>query len=453
MNSKSLILASLVMAANAAMASDVDYSSGVFIVNEDWFGHNNSTLNYLDADNADGDYWHYRVIQAENPGVELGCTAQFATIYNGRIYITSKQAKDGGATTTGGRITVADAKTLKVLWQSENISTDGTQADGRAFVGVSADKGYISTSKGIWVLDLNNLCVTGKVSDPDNLTNNYYINSQTGTMIAVGNKVFAANQHEGVLVIDTDTDQIINVISMNTVKDGAGIGTIVQAKEGMLWLSVAADRTGAGSSLPYIVKLDPETLATEVIDIADDFYAPSNSWYAWTPDAFCASAQTNTLYWKGAENRWFDGGKIYRYNIDTNEQSLFLDFDSEGAGWKVYGCSMRVHPVTDELYLSLYQSYGETKYIVRRYSNSGTLLNEYPMSANYWFPSVPFFPEADNSAAVGSIAADTDSTIADIYTLSGILVARNADLSQSQSLTPGIYIARTNTTAQKFIAK
>lgn len=450
MNSKSLIFASLVMAANVAIASDVDFSKGVFIVNEDWFGHNNSTLNYLDADNENGDYWHYRVFQTENPGYELGCTAEFATIYNGRIYILSKQEKDGGASITGGRITIADAKTLQVIWQSTTISTDGSQADSRAFVGINASKGYVSTSGGIWIVDLDNLCITGKVTDPDNLTNKF-CDEQSGTMVAVGNKVFAANQHEGVFVIDTDTDQIVDVISMDIVSKGAGIGSIVQSKDGMLWLSVAEDKTGSGSALPYIVKLNPSTLATKVIAINNDLYAPTNSWYAWTPDAFCASSQTNTLYWKGAESRWFDGGKIFKYDIDRNEQSLFIDLDSEDDGWKVYGCSMRVHPQTDELYMSLYKSYGNTSYTVRRYDNSGSMVKEYPMEANYWFPAVPFFPEAIADTSVNDITCG-EST-ADIYNLSGILIARNVDLAQKLNLAPGIYIARTGNTSRKLLVK
>ena len=64
----------------SAAASSPDYTKGVFIVNEDWYGHNNSTLNHLDPDNPDGDYWTYRVIQHENEGMELGATNQFGAI-------------------------------------------------------------------------------------------------------------------------------------------------------------------------------------------------------------------------------------------------------------------------------------------------------------------------------------------------------------------------------------
>ena len=91
----------------SAAASSPDYTKGVFIVNEDWYGHNNSTLNHLDPDNPDGDYWTYRVIRHENEGMELGATNQFGAIFQGRFYLIAKQAKDPGADITGGRITIA----------------------------------------------------------------------------------------------------------------------------------------------------------------------------------------------------------------------------------------------------------------------------------------------------------------------------------------------------------
>ena len=137
-----------------AAAEDVDYTDGFFIVNEDWYGHQNSTVNYFQPDNPDGDYWHYRVIQAENPGKELGCTNQYGAIWDDRFYLIAKQDKDPGADVTGGRISVTDARTMKLIGQLQLIDPSGKQCDGRAFTGVNSRKGYVSTSNGIWVLDL-----------------------------------------------------------------------------------------------------------------------------------------------------------------------------------------------------------------------------------------------------------------------------------------------------------
>ena len=139
----------------AAAGTDSDYSEGILVVNEDWYGHQNSTVNYLLPDDPEGVFWQYRVIQAENPGHELGCTNQYGAIWNGRLYLIAKQEKDPGASVTGGRISVADAKTLKLIKQLEIIDPSGRQCDGRAFCGVSATKGYVSSSNGIWILNLD----------------------------------------------------------------------------------------------------------------------------------------------------------------------------------------------------------------------------------------------------------------------------------------------------------
>ena len=60
--------------ATAQANEQVDYTKGTFIVNEDWFGHQNSTVNFLSDDGK----WTLRAFQKENPGHELGCTSQFA---------------------------------------------------------------------------------------------------------------------------------------------------------------------------------------------------------------------------------------------------------------------------------------------------------------------------------------------------------------------------------------
>ena len=56
------------VAALSATAAAEDLDGGFFILNEDWYGHQNSTINYLRPDDPDGVYWDYRVFQSRNPG-------------------------------------------------------------------------------------------------------------------------------------------------------------------------------------------------------------------------------------------------------------------------------------------------------------------------------------------------------------------------------------------------
>ena len=176
------LMAGVVYATPAFPKEGIDYSEGVFVVNEDWYGHQNSTLNYLLPEAPDGETWNYRVIQNENPGKELGCTAQYATIWQGRLYVIAKQAKDPGANVTGGRITVADAATMEILCQRELIDPSGKQCDGRGFVGVDEHKGYISTSNGVWIFNLDTMEVERQIEGTENNTGSLY-SSQSGAMV------------------------------------------------------------------------------------------------------------------------------------------------------------------------------------------------------------------------------------------------------------------------------
>lgn len=467
-------------------AQDVDYTKGVFIVNEDWYGHQNSTVNYLLPDAEDGNYWHYRVIQTENPGTELGCTNQYGAIYNGRFYFIAKQDKDPGATIAGGRITVSDAKTMKVLYQSAVIDPSGATCDGRAFIGVDENKGYISSSNGVWIFDLNTFEVKGKIKgtenpnedtggNPSNPGGSLY-HGQTGSMVMSGGLVFVAHQQYGVLVVDPQKDEVVQTIPVTIVAEGAGVGSVVKSKDGMIWASVAANVSGTGATLANLVKIDPVTLDTEVIDLPENIEAPANSWYAWTPDGFCASAQNNCLYWNGGESSWFSGYRIFKYDIDSGEISKIIDLQEDGDSWQLYGCSMRVHPKTDEIYMSLYHQFSDPTFIARRYSSDGEKINDYPMIQNYWFPSLPVFPEetGDTGVSENTARCNNDMIISlsegklfisnvtgnqvFVYSVSGCLV-KSASVADGicfinmTDLSAGVYIVRTANAARKIILK
>ena len=401
----------------------VDYSKGTFIVNEDWYGHQNSTLNFLTDDGE----WVYRVIQKENPGVEIGATAQYGAIYGDKFFVMAKQPKDPGASITGGRITVCDAKTMKVLKQIENIAVDdkgSSIADGRGFLGVDEHKAYVGSSNGIYVLDLDSLKITGSVSGAGNDSDDPYqqlYGGQIGNMVRVNDRVFAVHQKNGLLIINPATDEVEKTVE---APEGWGFGSVVLSKDGNLWLSLAAS-SGSGQADTRIVKLNPATLEQTIIESPEGIFGPANTWYAWTPDCFCASKQNNVLYWNGGNSSWFSGKTIYKYDIDSNTFSTFIDYNNDPDGWQIYGCSFRVNPVTDEAIVSLYKSYGDPTYVVRKYDNEGKQTAEYSMISNYWFPSLPVFP--DNEAPVVADIDPVSITTEDSTTVSLKDVATDAD--------------------------
>ena len=122
---------------------------------------------------------------------------------------------------------------------------------------------------------------------------------------------------------------------------------------------------------------------------------------------------------------------------------------------------MRVHPQTDELYMSLYKSFGDPTYITRRYDANGNKVRDYAMESHYWFPSLPVFPlSPDNvpGTSVSVSAPDADNNIA-IRVENGCVYADGCDdlnvftldgrQMPSQNLAPGIYIVRAGNVTKK----
>ena len=432
-----------------AQTDDIDYTTGVFFVNEDWYGHQNSTVNYL----TEKGEWVYRVIQKENPGMELGCTNQHGIIYGDRFYLIAKQQQDPGSKIKGGRITVADAKTMKVIKQLDKIDPSGNTCDGRGCLGVDENKVYISTSNGIWIFNSNTLEVTGQIKGTENPFaasgtggnanpgNKALYWGQSGCMVRINDYVFSVHQEYGVLVIDPSTDKVIKVIDMKSLidtfneylaekaklKDDAEpcVGSsLVMAKDGSLWVSVTLNKDGYGNMLPFIVRIDPISFGTEVVYISPDTgnYPPASSWYAWTPDGFCASNVENALYWNGGENSWFSNSKFFKFDVDTRTVTNIIDLDKQPEKWKLYGCSMRPHPITGDLYMSLFKGdFADNTYKTVRTDKDGKMLKGYPMIKNYWFPSLPVFPDVEapipNDLGIKNIDTNEASTKISLSTL------------------------------------
>jgi hypothetical protein len=456
-----------------------EYTGGVFIVNEDWYGHQNSTLNFLSNDGE----WTYRVFQLENPGMELGCTSQFGTIHDGKFYIVSKQEKDPGAQITGGRLTVCDAKTMKCIKQFPVISLNEkgkSNADGRAFLGIGEKKGYISSSNGIYIFDIENMEVGAQIKGSDNPEDAGYgslYHGQVGNMALADNYVFAVHQSQGILIIDPAEDKLIGTIQAPNEYDASsgkyvqrGFGSVVKSKNNNLWISVCANQSGSGAACEYMFRLHPSTLDTVRVELPAGWAVP-NSWYAWTADGFCASAQENKLYWKNNAG-WFASTKIYSYNIDNDTFDEI--YDTSAIGWSIYGAGFRIHPVTDEIYCSLYHEFLEPTYQTVRISAQGVLLSEHSMINNYWFPAMPVFPEIkynDNSAGHVEVAhvkvypnpanayiivnTQTDSEI-NIHDLAGKTILSTISSGESteidiRAFEKGMYLIKTATGSTKFI--
>ena len=349
------------------LPATVDYTKGAYIVNEDWYGHRNSTVNFL---SKDGTFVYNHV---EN----LGVTACYGTFFGNRFYAISKQ--DGGY----GRISVCDANSTRVIKQIKDI--DGK--DGRSFCGVDEHKAYVSTSKGIYTLNLDELTVGAAVKNADGGDAEL---GECGNMVRLGDYVYATEYGKSLRIIDCNTDRIVATIS------SANVYSITMSKDGQLWVS-----TNKGIS-----RVNTESRQLEEIALPSGVSVPAKS-YAWTPDGLCASLQNNVIYWTSASG-WNPPTTIFKYDIDNKKFAKVVDLTNDPENRSIYGCSFRVDTKTDNLYLTAAVGY-KNDYKVRRYDADGKQLAEYVMDdkeKNYWFPGMFVFPDTEDPI-VGNIDAVT----------------------------------------------
>ena len=344
------------------LPATVDYTKGAYIVNEDWYGHRNSTVNFL---SKDGTFVYDHV---EN----LGVTACYGTFFGNRFYAISKQ--DGGY----GRISVCDANSTRIIKQIKDI--DGK--DGRSFCGVDEHKAYVSTEKGIYTLNLDELTVGAAVKNADGDDAGL---GECGNMVRLGDYVYATEYGKSLRIIDCNTDRIVATIT-------AKVYSITMSKDGQLWVSTANG----------ISRVNTESRQLEEIALPSGVSAPAKSSYAWTPDGLCASLQNNVIYWTSVSGSGTT--IIFKYDIDNNEFAKVVDLTNDPEKRSIYGCSFRVDTKTDNLYLTAAVGYNND-YKVRRYDADGKQLAEYVMDdkgKNYWFPGMFVFPDVEDPI-VGNI--------------------------------------------------
>jgi len=354
--------------------SSTNFTNGYFMVNEDWYGHTNGSVNFIDNNGQ----INYRVYSNANNNHAFGATTQYGTIYGDKFYFISKQAADGGDTqyTPGGRLVVANAQTMQKIAGFNSIGG----GDGRTFVGVNEHKGYIGTSNGIFLFDIDNLQVGNLITGTGG--GSAYA-GQIGNMIRTSKYVFAVKQTAGILVIDPATDTLISTIS-------GAYHSIVQAKDGSIW--AIQDQK--------VVNINPTTFAVTSYNIPTTKYL--GSWGAWNAGSFSASRQQNALYWINSINSFNSGTQIVKFDVTAktfNENFAVIPGQTGTYKQIPYGAGLRVNPTTDELILNTTESgFGAhyQKNWIHTFNNSGTLTNTKTLNDYYWFPALAVFP--DNTA-------------------------------------------------------
>jgi len=387
-------------------------------------------LNYLFPDGS----WDYDVYTTFSGGRTFGVTTQYGAIYGDKAYFVSKQ---------GPRLVVTDAAKMTEYREFWNIGSVGSNnIDGRSFLGVDEHKGYVGTSSGICVVNLDSLpIVTGdrvensKVVDiaVSNLpytavtgsgsSDGGLYSQQIGTMIRVGDRVFAVQQGVGLLVINALTNQL------ETTLKGYNYATLTLSKDGYLWSGTTkyvSTGTLDEESSNVLLRIDPWSLEVKEVALPSGYAGPVSYWGAWQADAVAGSPKENVLYWTGDNNH-----KIYRYDIATNTIQTFFDAadmalpsDFPSSKWAMYGTSFGIHPVTGELYawitlFNLSATNPERQiWEVVKIDPQTDDKTVYPMDRQYWWPSMMVFQDKQApviSNALSSVSLTATQRTAKLY--------------------------------------
>ena len=423
-----------------------NYTNGVYVLNEDWYGHNNSTLNFWNPETETIDYLIMQM--ANNYEYSLGCTSQYGQLYGDFIVITGKQDKDPGepGDMKSGRVAILHKNTLKpvgdevhpLISVNENNKSD---ADGRGVCFVDNEKFYVGTSNGIYVFKWNeqgkiftwdsekpiagtenNLITGDEVSNADGLGPLYQ--NQIGMMLRTQDYVFAIKQDLGVLVINPETDEIITII------EGC-FSTMAQSKDGDIWVGVNCQEEGNEENLNYpygwngdawngsqLMCIDQYTLETKKVRI--DTGGIPQSWYAWTAGSLTASETENALYFVYTDPslgqiNWFRNCVLYRFNIDaidwdnidlTNSDEAYAEgaceeiYDSSFDDLYFYGGALQCNPKDGNLYASFYvgENIATQEWIYAILNPEGEMIQYQEPIKRYWYPAMFIFP--DNEAPI-----------------------------------------------------
>jgi len=451
------LITSALIAGSSMLLTAQNYTNGVYVLNEDWYGHNNSTLNFWNPETEAIDYLIMQM--ANNYEYSLGCTSQYGQLYGDFIVITGKQDKDPGepGDMKSGRVSILHRNTLKPVGDEVHplISVnekDKSDADGRGVCFVDNKKFYIGTSNGIYVFKWDehgkiftwdsekiipgteNVLITGdEVSNADGLGPLYQ--NQIGMMLRTQDYVFAIKQDLGVLVIDPQTDEIITII------EGC-FSTMAQSKDGNIWVGVNYQKEGSEDNLNYpygwngdawngsqLMCIDQYTLETKKVRL--DTGGIPQSWYAWTAGTLTASETENVLYFVYTDPslgqiNWFRNCVLYRFNIDaidwnnidlSNPDEAYAEgaceeiYDSSFDNLYFYGGALQCNPKDGNLYASLYvgENIATQEWIYAIINSEGEMTQYQEPIKRYWYPAMFIFP--DNEAPI--VDGLEDITIAD----------------------------------------
>lgn len=369
-----------------SLGASAQYTNGYFIVNEGQYGNGSGPLNFYSAKTGE---MQYDVYATANEGATFGMTPQFATVADGKLFVCSKQNFGNG-----GRLVVADAKTLATLTSQAEI--DGS-ADTRGIAVVpGADKFFVGTNMGVYAYDLTSFEKIGLVegsSDPEAGT----YSPGSGDMVVLNGMVYVASPDK-IMVIDPATNAVSKTIEVPSLvsvfeMDGALYGACNSCTWG----------TPSATDTEQFVKI------SEVGEVEKTYTVPmasTNFWFTPKPCQPVVIPGTHTIVYSPGEGTNY----LCKYDFDTETfTEKFITFDGRQ---QMYGHCVEVDPSTSQILVATFQSYSSTNYWFNIYSADGEVVSSTKLNSRYWFPTKVLNAEKDDATAVENL--NTESAVTSV---------------------------------------
>ena len=395
---------------------DFTFTNGIIFVNEDRYGPNQGSLNYY---NYDYDEMEYNVYAFVNPGMKLGVTTQFGQIFGNHLFLVSKQANgsEASGTTMGSRLAVLDAATLK---QQGSVLRFGESPDsvydGRAYCGVTTDKGYVSTSAGIFVFDVPSMSVTGSIAGTMSSAKgdfNSLYRDQCGDMVRFGQYVFAVQQGRGLHVIDPATDAVVTTLPF------PNIVTVFVTAGGNLYVANNSREIYDYSGGPYeanFTRIDPVTFEVMEVHELDETHGAMSSWGAWRACAVCADPVNERVYYGYDEYQNY----ISCYDFSTRQfidhyidlpEAAEINWDGSVNHQGLYASALSFDPHTGDMVVQTLEAAPMYAYQIMDHNwvlfydaSTRELKRQVRLRDAYWFPAMAVYPDVNEPTV---IIADT----------------------------------------------
>lgn len=373
-------------------AQGSDYDSGYMLLNEGWFGHDNASLTHVSADGT----VNTKVFSTANPSNTLGVTGQYLTHYGDKWYAVCKQSGDNIAGIHGSVLTAFDKSSLSFTGALPDLAP-GLQA--HAFIGANEHRGYLSTSDGIFSIDLDLMTVQEKLPVTQS------IKLKAGEMILYRSRVYAVAQNWNLVEISPEDDQI----EQHDLQ--IPLAAPFVSADGALWFATTS------AEKPF-VKFDTDTYAVSALAID----APEGTktmlaspWTTWRGSTLAADLKENVIYYTTKES----ATQIARLDLDNGEfKPDFITLPKNGdTQLTVYGAGVAVDPATGEIVLTTmeagYGTHSRVNRILRADPATGEILADKTVALpdHYWFPAMAAWcgykaPDMD----VADITVDDDGT-------------------------------------------